>query len=562
MKRRDFLLSTAALGSLALADTSPAAEPAAAPLATGTGPLVKGGVYQAGSLAQLFVDQMVVRQADNIAFTLHPARKHPANPLVRADQPWEGWRLRYGSVIHDDQERQFKMWYTGDSESDVPGDAALYATSADGIHWTKPLVGTIAFGSFAAGTEAAIAAAAAGKPPTDKSTAAKIATGQHNAVAAGAGEPNVIKDVDDHDPARRYKMIAFVWDGHAYALGNPNHGYHTFVSPDGLNWTRHSKKAIAPGEDIITAYYDRLRRLWVALVKFTGNPVAKGRRFFWRVTSSDFDNWSEPQLAFHGDLRDDAGALARIERARPLLDVPDAPDLIHTEFYGAGFYRAESCLLAFPSVFTINNAGRHGGQEGPSELQLAISRDLDAWERPFRLPSVEPGTPDQWDCGFLISQGQALRVGDEIRLYYSGSNVTHGTPCLYLPGDPARKTKYTGSIGLAIWPLDRFVSADGSTEGGRLTTVPLAFSGNRLELNANCDRRGRAGSVRVELLDAAQKPLPGIGLSDEVKTDSLRHTVTWAGNSDVSAWQVRPVSLRFHLAGAELYSFAFREAKA
>ncbi len=451
----------------------------------------------------------------------------------------------------------FKMWYTGDSESDFPGDAALYATSANGIHWQKPLVGTIALGSFAAGTEAAIAAAAAGKPP-----AGKIATGQHNAVAAGTGEPNVVKDLDDPDPARRYKMIAFVWDGHAYALGNPNHGYHTFVSPDGIAWTRHSKKAIAPGEDIITAYYDRRRRLWVALIKFTGNPVAKGRRFFWRVTSSDFDTWTEPHLAFHGDLRDDAGALARLEKARPLLDVPDAPDMIHTEFYGAGFYQAESCVLAFPSVFTINNAGRHGGQEGPSELQLAVTRDLDSWERPIRLPSVEPGTPDQWDCGFLISQGEALRVGDEIRLYYFGTNVTHGTPCLYLPNDPERKTKYTGSIGLAIWPLDRFVSVDGPAEGGRLTTVPLAFTGNRLELNVDANHRGQSGTVRVELLDAAQKPLPGVGLSDEVKVDAIRHTVTWNGNSDVSQWQGRPISLRFHLANAELYSFAFREGGA
>ena len=67
--------------------------------------------------------------------------------------------------------------------------------------------------------------------------------------------------------------------------------------------------------------------------------------------------------------------------------------------------------------------------------------------------------------------------------------------------------------------------------------------------------------MRVELLDAAQKPVPGIGLSDEMKVDSLRHTVTWNGNPDVSAWQGPPVSLRFHLTSAELYSFAFREAK-
>ena len=64
--------------------------------------------------------------------------------------------------------------------------------------------------------------------------------------------------------------------------------------------------------------------------------------------------------------------------------------------------------------------------------------------------------------------------------------------------------------------------------------------------------------MRVELLDAAGKPLPETGLSDEVKVDSLRHTVTFSGNADVSRWQGRPTSLRFHLADAELYSFAFR----
>ena len=193
-----------------------------------------------------------------------------------------------------------------------------------------------------------------------------------------------------------------------------------------------------------------------------------------------------------------------------------------------------------------------------------MTRDLVNWERPFRLPAVEPGTPERWDCGFFLSQGEASRVGDEIWLYYAGSNVTHGTPCLYRPNDPERKTKYTGSIGLAIWPLDRFVSVDGPAEGGRLTTVPLAFTGNRLELNVNAKPAGvvPAGTVRVELLDAAQKPLPGTSLSDPVAVDALRHVVTFSGNPDVSKWQGQPISLRFHLASAELYSFAFREGKA
>ncbi|MBM4081119.1 MAG: hypothetical protein FJ278_15560, partial [Planctomycetes bacterium] len=42
------------------------------------------------SKAQLFVDQVLVRWAENVSFTLHPAQKHPLNPLLKADQPWEG----------------------------------------------------------------------------------------------------------------------------------------------------------------------------------------------------------------------------------------------------------------------------------------------------------------------------------------------------------------------------------------------------------------------------------------------------------------------------------------
>jgi hypothetical protein len=542
MKRRDFLVSSAALGSLVLVDAPGARAQETPQSAAGSTaaaePLVKGGVYQAGSQAQLFVDRMIVRQADNVAFTLHPARKHPDNPLMVADQPWEGWRLElYGNVIFDHEEQLFKMWYIGETPDLFLGNAAFYATSTDGIHWQKPLVGTIEEGIL----------------------------GRHNAVAAGTVEPNVFKDLEDPDPARRYKMITFHWDGKS-VVSNTEHGYHTYVSPDGLHWTRHSQQPICPGYDVITGFYDRRRKLWVALAKYTDNPIANGRRVFWLVTSPDFDTWSEPRLVMYADAKDDAGALARIEEVRPLLDVPDAPELIRTEFYGTGFYQAESCLLAFPWIFTINNQARYGNQEGPTELQLAVTRDLLTWERPFRTACVPRGTVEQWDSGFFITPSEALRVGDEIWLYYCCSNFTHGHPCCYVPNHPERKTKYTSSIGLAIWPLDRFVSVDGPAAGGRLTTVPLAFTGNRLELNvnaaANQSAAGSAGSVRVELLDAAGEPLPGTTLSDEVKGDSLRHTVTWAGNPSVSAWQGRPVMLRFHLTGAELYSFAFRSAKA
>lgn len=480
--------------------------------------------FDVGDRAQLFVDKVLVRATENIVFTLHPAQKHPDNPLLKADKPWEGWRLEiYGSVIYDEDENLFKMWYIGEAHDYFPYYATLYATSKDGIHWEKPLVGTV------------------DSPKAEK----------HNAVIDQCVLASVIKDNEDPDPARRYKAIVWL---------QRTSGYHTMISPDGLHWTQLSKKPICRGGDVITGYYDRARNLYVAFPKIGTMIRGHSRRVFWLITSKDFETWTEPKLVFYPDLRDDAGSLARIEQVRPILDRPDNPALMRTEFYGVGVYQAESCTLAFPWIFTINNNARWGNQEGPFELQLAVSRDLEHWERPFRVPCVPRGELGEWDCGIQETAAEAIRVGDEIWLYYGGANYTHGTPCLYRDKfengeSTGRKTKYTGSIGLAKWKLDRFVSADAGPEGGTLTTVPIVFSGSRLELNAATKERG---SIVVELLDMRGNVL---ARSEPFRGDDLRHRLTWEGRFHVRKLAGRPVSLRFRLRNAELYSFAFRRGR-
>jgi hypothetical protein len=480
------------------------------------GPANANSPFDVGSRAQLFVDQVIVGSSENVAFTLHPAKKHPRNPLLKADQPWEGWRLEiYGTVLYDEDERIFKMWYIGEAPEYFPNYATLYATSRDGITWEKPLVGTI---------------------PCAKAK-------KHNVVADACLLASVIKDKADPDPARRYKMICWI---------QKPPGYHTMVSPDGLRWMRLSKEPICPGGDVITGYYHETRELYVAFPKMGATIRGHDRRCFWLITSQDFINWTEPQLVFAPDLHDDAGSLARIEEVRPILDVPDDPKLMRTEFYGIGVYQAESCTLAFPWVFTINSDARYGNQEGPGELQLAVSRDLEHWERPFRMPCVPRGRLGEWDCGFFTTAAQAIRVGDEIWLYYGGANYTHGTPCHYRVEGTGRGIRFTGSIGLATWKLDRFVSADASAEGATLTTVPIVFSGNRLELNA-ATKKG--GSVVVEILDMAGRV---VARSRGFVGDDLRHQVMWTRKTDIGKLARAPITLRFRLKSAQLYSFAFR----
>ena len=530
MDRRDFskLVGTGSLllpSLTATATQSPSTQPKYVPDYSSTSP------FPVGDKAQLFIDRVLVRESEQVAFTLHPAERHANNPIVKADKPWEGWRLEiYGNVIYDEEEKIFKMWYIGEAPNyfspspDGPSsdNATLYATSQDGAHWEKPLVGT----------------------------AQALNGSKHNAVVNAAHLASVIKDNRERDPVKRYKMLCYVDQPKALR------GYQTMISPDGLNWKAHSTKVICPGADVITGYYDEGRRLYVALAKINTPFRGHNRRVFYLTTSRDFENWTEPELVWTPDLEDDAGSLRRIEEVRSMLDVPDNPALMRTEFYGFGFYVAESCTLGFPWMFTINNNARYGNHEGPGELQMGVTRDLIHWERPFRTPIVPRGKPGEWDSGFFVTQSRALRVKDEVWLYYGSSNYTHGTPCLYRAQGTGRGTKYTGAIGLAKWKLDRFVSADGPVQGGSLTTIPVLFVGDHLEINA-LTRTG--GSIAVEVLDASGRPLDGFGPSDAFSGDDLRKPLTWKGNPSVQRLAGKPISLKFNLKNAELYSFAFRQ---
>lgn len=84
--------------------------------------------------AQLFIDQFLVREAAGVSFTQHPGRKHPANPLLTPDQPWEPWAIGTScSVLYDEEEKLFKMWY-GNHGSREPGVAALQPARRTVVH--------------------------------------------------------------------------------------------------------------------------------------------------------------------------------------------------------------------------------------------------------------------------------------------------------------------------------------------------------------------------------------------------------------------------------------------
>lgn len=56
-------------------------------------------------------------------------------PVLEADRPWEKVAVMCPSVLWDADARQFRMWYSGGEQYEP--DAIGYATSPDGLHWTK-----------------------------------------------------------------------------------------------------------------------------------------------------------------------------------------------------------------------------------------------------------------------------------------------------------------------------------------------------------------------------------------------------------------------------------------
>src|SRR5437868_323245 len=140
MKRRTFLIAASAMAQ------GPPPPPTFDPGSTEDilRPVGQQGLspMNAGNRAQLFVSNMLVRSMQGVWAVPHQAEKLP-QPVMKADRPWEGWRLcLFGNVIFDREAKLYKMWYLGESGEkarvayfpQTEYNQTMYATSHDGIN--------------------------------------------------------------------------------------------------------------------------------------------------------------------------------------------------------------------------------------------------------------------------------------------------------------------------------------------------------------------------------------------------------------------------------------------
>ena len=483
-----------------------------------------GAVTLRKGVPELFVDDALIETQSGLKRTLHSPKKDGDGntPLLAIGDEFGSNTSTLeanGTILWDPRLKKYVMFALGFAPT-YQGPSAdrvrlFRFTSKDGMNWVK-------------GED--------GKPE-------RIAIDLHDPVSGTSATNIDLFSCCYNAKDREYPYQGWLWFAN---WGPGREGAYFMRSRDGKVWER--GKMVASGEgweihqdgrvlngagDVTTLYQDPEQDRFLALVKFA-SPVEVGPGNRLRARGYAFVNRLDEPL--------DPKQIARVELVPAAADANG--DQPHDEYYASTAWRYGSQWLGGLKIW-------HGGGDypysasGSAFLKLVTSRDGLHWNK-VRYPGAG-GTPEVWlpnsaeggnggrnDGGYLteFSQGP-LRIGDELIYYYGCSSWGKNHP---------RGIRVTGGgIFRARLRPDGFVSVD----EGSLTTKPLVFEGQELELNA-------VGPVSVELLREDGKATG----SARIEGDSLRHRVRFGRKSLREAAGNSAARLRFTVPpGGRLFSF-------
>ena len=454
----------------------------------------------------LFLDDHDLAAQTGLSRVLHAASKHPANPVLAPEKPWEQEHTYVSSVLRDASTGRYRLWYCVLHEgggSDPSARLPCYAESDDGVHWLRPSLGLVEYQGS-----------------------------KDNSILWQRHAEDLLACVVVHPspPSDEYRYLGYAYDYGRSPAYLDKDGTLLAHSPDGIHWAddRDLNPVIWSWADVVYFLWDPLKRRFFGTVKnylslrgpTTGDAFL--RRVFGFTESTDGIHWTQPLITLLPDEVDDAWA--------------DRHQGQFTQFYGMPVAVYEGVYIGFLQVFRMTGPAA-ANNDGYVHLELCTSRDGYHWTRVGdRTPILVRGAAGEFDHGGVYSTSAFLTMGDNLWLYYNGQPRQHAI------GGPTRG-------GIAVWRRDGLVSlhADGD---GEFVTVPLWTAGETLHVNANV-----AGSLAVEVLDEHGRIIPGYELArcTPVTGDTTDTRVCWGERSRLALVH-RPISLRVRLSHGDIYS--------
>ena len=331
----------------------------------------------------LLLDSRIVEDAQNAELSLGVVQKHKDNPLFGEDRPWEKrFDNLYANVIFDEEEQRYKVWYSPfivdysakamssrqwvETKYRAPFDremAICYATSTDGLKWTKPELGIVEYEGSRA----------------------------NNVIWRGSGdsrskraEPHgtgIFKDNLDPDPDRRYKALL---KSETLSVAFSNDGLH-WDSPISCN------QANSAGDTHNNAFWAPTLGRYVGITRQWSESF---HRQVARTSSHDFVTWEETQVVLVG-----------LDERHQTYAMP--------VFFHGGLYIG---LLAI-----------HDQDSDRVWTELTWSPDTTTWHRVLPgtafIPNGSSGGDYDWGCVFPAAY--PIFDKDEIRIYYGGNDGLH-----------------------------------------------------------------------------------------------------------------------------------------
>lgn len=481
---------------------------------------------------QLFLDDVGIAKRENIVRTMHTPVKRGA--VIRPTLPEETALQTRSAPAWDPVAGVYKLWLITSRING--GSGTSYVESIDGLHWTKPPLHQKSLdGSF------------------DNNL---VTVDPARDWPANAME-NVIIDLDDPDPARRFKALGHCFDREP------------MVSPDGLHWRLLDVQKLKSSDESNLSY-DAQTHTYIATLK-TWGPHGRSHVI---TTSQDFEHWTDPVLTFHADDLDQEIGLRKIavRFADPSMQQPsyNIPETYNVDIYNVAVFRYEGVYVAMPAFYhqTGKVAGDWPGFDDPRipaetakayresgdwsgfhEVQLMCSRDLKDWSRlGERQPFIacSPLGAGAYDLACVLPPSAPLVRDDELWFYYTGG-MNYG---LVLDKGVASDAF---AICLAVLRRDGFISLDAGETPGTMTTTPFTMPEGALFVNVDA----YGGALGVEVLGRGGVVLAA---SESITGDHPREELHWA-SGDLKGIRGTEVSLRFTLRKGAFYAYWFGESR-